>query len=880
MVAVIPLAIGTMVYPTLKEIDPQFESVKFVLENKASVATATIVGAAGACTGYFMGAITAVTFTPLLPVVAGLSIGVGIGYAVLEYLTPKVENRYFPESLKDHEIAGPLARVAVTGAVSTAAVSYKGIACAYYISSSMSQIFITPNIPGIESFEGSTKILVEDFGTLAVMGGGYGLSLIPAVAKVGSVASAGLRYGTAANAGYQVVDNINYAYTQEDSMTVNVAGTTAIVVGSYYASNIPFVLTAANAINEFVNADEVILMTLLNNVNDRVLEKTGDPMLDTVNSDGSSTAKTAIAAGMGLKKGATPYTKTKVVAAAVKPAIKLSPDGFEKANLTSHETTPYARVALTYMADAPSTWVASAEKHMFAESERLMKANGIAPAQAKAKKFDDVNALVRSNDLKPGDDKKISLWNSLRDTNVVISSFTSSCFKTVGTSMGAKATEIWKANFVVPSLQRFDKKMKQYCSGGVSDFCTYVTASALPKCVKQYVAYKITEGKSLELSDDTVNAIQDAIGDVEYLDKKGEDTFCSFVVKDAIRNKEGLDEPSKLKEQDISTSFFASLSSRQKADFQKFYGQFASIVQFSKGTKLSLSLIDYGINMFSPIKHNENLPSLTFAEMLLLAQADSIIHNKEIGNTYIFAGSVRAITTGMDDYYLPAVGRTRFSTPLKILPIVAGVGYLGNEVSGKFGKISAKAKAKKDLAEQDKFLEKAKDLLHKGWQELYQSHQDGAFDEKKVAAMNAEDVTKSMHLCDNFAGFAGRFDINQINSSAVKEAMAEIKLGCTHVQEAYNKLEHIPRSTFDTALKVIDNIVCDTFNPSVEPMDRLIEAARACTVAKRFEGTKTFDCVCTKVDTAIVELRKQLSHEHLNELPVETAGNGVIADVE
>lgn len=877
MVAMIPLAIGTMAYPTFKELGPNFNSIKVLSENKESVVTTAV---AGIGVGYFTGAITAATFAPLLPVVAGVSIGIGVGYAVSEYLTPRVENRYFPEYLSKHEIFGPVARIATTSAIGTATITCKGLATAYYLSSSVSQAFVTPNIPGIESFEGSTRIIVEDLSTLAVMGGGYGLSYVPFVASVGSKVATGLRYTTAVNAAWQFVSGVRQAYTQDESLSMDLAGTSVFLVAGYYASGNGYVLTVSGAINDFVNTDEVILMTILNNVNDRVLAKTGDAMMDTVNSDGSSALKTGIAWKAGLKKGATPYTGTKFLAASAKPAFKISPDGLEWATNTSSEFTPYARVVTTYVADAPSTLVASAEKHMFSDVAKFMNANNVPAATIKAHKFDDLSSLQTAGHLTPAQVQQVSLWQSLYNSNVVISSFTSSCFKTVGTSMGAKATKIWQANLVLPSLKRLDNKVKQYCSGGVSDFCTYLAVHALPKCVKQYAAYKITENKSLVLSDDTIAAIDDSINDLDYLDKKGEDKFCNFLEIEALRNEEGLDvgELGKIKGQDISDQFFADLSSENKTRFQKYYGQFASVTEFSKGTKLSLSFLDYGISTFSPFKKKAALPSLNMAEMALLAQADSINHHREMGNTYIFAGSVRAITTGMEDYYLPAVSRTGYSGPLKALPVVLGLGYLANEVRGKFGKVSDKNQAKKSREAKEVILRKAQDLLHKDWQELYKSHQDGAFDKDKVAKMNASGVTKSMHLCDNFNGFASGFDIDTISSTAVKEVMQEIQTGCTHVQESYDKLEHIPRDTFDKALKMLDQVVCHTFTPDVEPMDTLLSTVRACTVVKRFEGPETFACVCTKVEDAIVELRKGISSEHFDTLPVEALGNVIDVD--
>ena len=79
-------------------------------------------------------------------------------------------------------------------------------------------------------------------------------------------------------------------------------------------------------------------------------------------------------------------------------------------------------------------------------------------------------------------------------------------------------------------------------------------------------------------------------------------------------------------------------------------------------------------------------------------------------------------------------------------------------------------------------------------------------------------------------------------------------------------------------VKVLDKMVSYTLDHSAAPMDSLLNATKACTVVKHFDGPEAMYHVCKKVEDAIVELRKGLSSENFDDLPVEELGNVIDID--
>lgn len=594
--------------------------------------------------------------------------------------------------------------------------------------------------------------------------------------------------------------------------------------------------------SNFLNIDEAALMSKINIQNERVLKKVElpkDPMVRTFVSDTSSTVKTGAGWFMGQKKGSVPYTALKTVGAAIKPGIKLSPVMASNNGLLSSSKVPYYRIYATYSADLPSTLIAEIEKFSLNENVALLEAS-----------------------------QQGNVWNI---------ALTSSCFKTVGQTKGADLSVIWKESVIVSRFRSLDGELNQYCaSGDVSDFCLYLIMNALPKCVHKYIAYKIRESQSLKLTPGVEEAIEKAIEDVDYYDKNKEDRFCGFLGSEAINNHDDLDlgKMLKLKKEAIPEKFWYEQSPGVKADIQSNYAQFISISEFAGGTKSSLSLWDYWTLAVKSrfVETDEYLPSLSWRESAYLLKSDAFGLSQEIGVTYAFAVPVRGVVMGVEKYlnFFKAIG---YPTVPKYILYAGGGAYLYSDIKGREAKEEAKEAVKVKKEARDKFLANAVPLLNAQWQDLYKSHQDGAFDRDKVAKMNPLDVTKSMHLCDDFKGFARGFNIETFNSTTATEAMKEIERECAHVREAYEKLEYKPQDTRTDALKFLDKIVSHTFDPSAEPMDSLLNATKACTEVKHFDGPEAMSHVCTKVEDAIVDLRNGLSSEHFEALPVGALGD-------
>lgn len=840
----LPIVAGTaVVYPIIKETMPQVVSAEFLSENKVSIFT-TSAAIAGGALAY--GIYSGITFAAAATAVAsaapirGLGLtGVAAGYLIYEYVMPSAE-KYYPESVKNNALFVSTARVmapVAAAAIAPTIIAYKTCVMSYYVAYQINVKLVTPLVFPEESLNSNAATAFNFVAPLGLMAGGYGLLQIPvvgaAVAKVGTIYQYTSRGMTAVSVTYQVVTYVDSGYIQSNSALTPIIGVPAVIAVMCGTTYIPGVSLVLGKINGFVNIDEVILMSILNIINERALktvELPDDPMLRTVVSDGSSTAKTAIAWQMGLKKGSTPYTGTKTIAAAVKPAIKLLPVAMNNQGLISNSTLPYARVGATYVADLPATWISNAEQKMY-----------------KARK----------------DNPGARLGDSLFKKEVVISSLTTGCFKTVAASTAAKGTKVWQNVVVMPALAKLNQELKQYCSGTVSDFCTYITIHALPTCVRKHLAYRINNDLPISLSTNMEKAVNESVRDVKFFKDTGEDSFCKFLEDSAVSNKESLDADKLLniRAQDTSDQFWGKISSKDQQSIQATYNQFTSVTEFAQGTKMSVSLWDY---LLRSLPYNyEYLPSLSLQEIGLLSKAESITLNREIANTYIFAVSVRFITVAVDQGYLPLVERHIANPRGKVLaqfaPVVVGGAYLGWDINNQFTKIGEKKAAKAKITEKNMVLEQARKLLHIEWQQLFKSHSTGLFNKDKVASQSSEEVVDSMRLCDQFKGVISNLDPKKPHHPTVKKIVEEVRSGCEHVKEAYNALTHTPKTAFEKTLNKLTPLFkqyCNLFDKNNVDHSELRDIRDACKIISRSKEEMSNDikCVCDNVNKAIDEI--------------------------